>query len=86
MQIQMVLRVAGARLPSPPLLLLCSYSWTLNVVFYYLDDLETQKTISSRKKKKKVQFISRCATDFSVLYTHGFELSLNSSLSNNKQI
>lgn len=51
MQIQMVLRVAGARLPSPPLLLLCSYSWTLNVVFYYLDDLETQKTISSRKKK-----------------------------------
>lgn len=50
MQIQMVLRVAGARLPSPPRLLLCSYSWTLNVVFYYLDDLETRKTISSRKK------------------------------------
>lgn len=81
MQIQMMVRVAGARLPSSPHFLLCSCSWTLNVV--YLDDLETRKTVSSRRN---VEFISRCTTDFSGLYTHALELSLNSSLSNNKQI
>lgn len=36
--------------------------------------------------EKNVEFISRSATDFSLLYTHGFELSWNSRHSNNKQI